>query len=254
MLKSKKKELLREQLHDEKQPIIYRYMDKVLGYRSVFQLIKYELVICIAESLSGGLGFYLRKCLYPSLMKQIGKNIIIGKNVTFRQPGRISIGSYVSIDDNVLIDASGKGQDGIVIGDDVILSKNCVIQNKLGSVFIKDRTDIGCNVVISSISGISIGIATLIAANTCIGGARYHFKNIEKNMMDQGIYSKGPIIIGDDVWIGLGAIILDGVTIGKGCIVGAGAVVTKNIPDYAIVAGVPAKILDYRNSGKNSVE
>lgn len=54
------------------------------------------------------------------------------------------------------------------------------------------------------------------------------------------------IKIGNDVWIGARAIILDGVTIGDGAIVAAGAVVTKDVPDYAVVGGVPAKILRYR--------
>ncbi len=55
-----------------------------------------------------------------------------------------------------------------------------------------------------------------------------------------------PIVIGNDVWIGAGAIILPEVEIGDGAIIGAGAVVTHNIPAYAVVAGVPAKILRYR--------
>jgi acetyltransferase-like isoleucine patch superfamily enzyme len=54
------------------------------------------------------------------------------------------------------------------------------------------------------------------------------------------------ITIGSDVWIGANSMILDGVKIGNGVIVGAGAVVTKNIPDYAIVVGVPAKVIKYR--------
>lgn len=58
--------------------------------------------------------------------------------------------------------------------------------------------------------------------------------------------SKGDIILDDDVWIGYRAIILSGVHIGQGAIVAAGAVVTKDVPPYAIVAGVPAKIVKYR--------
>lgn len=62
--------------------------------------------------------------------------------------------------------------------------------------------------------------------------------------------SKGDIEIADDVWIGVGAIILSGVKIGQGAIVGAGAVVTKDVPAYAIVGGNPAKVIKYRFSEK----
>jgi len=61
-------------------------------------------------------------------------------------------------------------------------------------------------------------------------------------------YSKGPIIVDDDVWIGMDAMILSGVKIGRGAIVGARAVVAKDIPPYAIVVGNPAKIVKYRFS------
>jgi acetyltransferase-like isoleucine patch superfamily enzyme len=54
------------------------------------------------------------------------------------------------------------------------------------------------------------------------------------------------ITIGDDVWIGVGVRITDGVSVGSGCVIGAGAVVLENIPDYAIAAGVPAKVIGNR--------
>lgn len=60
--------------------------------------------------------------------------------------------------------------------------------------------------------------------------------------------SKGDIIVGDDVWIGYRSTILSGVMIGRGAVVAAGSVVTKDVPPYAIVGGVPARILKYRFS------
>ena len=60
--------------------------------------------------------------------------------------------------------------------------------------------------------------------------------------------TKGKIVVEDDVWIGYGATIMPGVHMGQGCVVGAGALVTKDVPPYAVVGGVPAKIIEYRFS------
>jgi len=61
-------------------------------------------------------------------------------------------------------------------------------------------------------------------------------------------HTKGPITVQDDVWIGYGAMILSGVTLHQGCVIGAGAVVTRDVPPYAIVAGNPAIVVKYRFS------
>jgi virginiamycin A acetyltransferase len=72
-----------------------------------------------------------------------------------------------------------------------------------------------------------------------------------KKILEKGkteAVSKGSIIIGDDVWIGYGTIILSGVHIGQGAVIGAGAVVSSDIPPYAIACGAPAKVIKYRFS------
>lgn len=79
----------------------------------------------------------------------------------------------------------------------------------------------------------------------CISSYPFKVKVLNKEL--EGL-SKGDIIVDDDVWIGYGSIITSGVYIGQGAIVAAGAVVTKNIPPYAIVGGVPSKIIRYRFS------
>jgi acetyltransferase-like isoleucine patch superfamily enzyme len=65
-------------------------------------------------------------------------------------------------------------------------------------------------------------------------------------MSHQSLHSKGPIIVEDDVWLGVGVTVLSGVRIGKGSVVGAGAVVTHDVPEGAIVAGVPARVIKMR--------
>ena len=74
----------------------------------------------------------------------------------------------------------------------------------------------------------------------------FPFRGVTIGGEPYGATSKGDIILEDDVWIGCRAIILSGVHIGQGAIVAAGAVVTSDVPPYAIVGGVPAKVLKYR--------
>jgi len=102
-----------------------------------------------------------------------------------------------------------------------------------------------------------IGKYCSIAVNvTIFGGGEHNYRCVSTYPFKQKIkpqfeinnvsQSKGPTIIGNDVWIGEGAIILSGVKIGNGAVIGAGAVVTKEVPDYAIVGGNPAKLIKYR--------
>ncbi|MCQ2114395.1 MAG: acyltransferase [Bacteroidaceae bacterium] len=92
---------------------------------------------------------------------------------------------------------------------------------------------------------IIIGNYVHTGANVMFLGFNHGFYTTEIPTKEQD-YMDAPIVVEDDVWIGGGSIILSGVTIGKGSIIAAGAVVNKDVPPYAIVGGVPAKLLKYR--------
>lgn len=97
---------------------------------------------------------------------------------------------------------------------------------------------------------VKIGNRVMIATHTIITSLTHNY-NLENMRYAPSIAKE--VIIDDDVWIGLGAIIMPGVKIGKGAVIGAGSVVTKDIPAYAIVYGIPAKIIKYRElDSKNS--
>lgn len=92
-------------------------------------------------------------------------------------------------------------------------------------------------------SGVFIGDRVLIASHAAITSLSHDYST--SNLRFESPISK-KVIINDDVWIGAHSVILPGVTIGKGAVIGAGAVVINDVPDYAIVVGVPARVTKYR--------
>lgn len=109
----------------------------------------------------------------------------------------------------------------------------------------------------SKINKIKIGSFSSIASNTIIQEYNHKYNristyymnnNIFEGKVDDDIYSKGDIVIGEDVWLGSNSVVLSGVNIGRGAIIGAGSVVTKDIPPYVIAAGNPAKVIKRRFS------
>lgn len=104
------------------------------------------------------------------------------------------------------------------------------------------------NVTIGNYCSIAEGVYFLLGGeHACNHISTFPFKNWYCDKSGESI-SKGEITVDDDVWIGWGATILSGVHIGQGAVVAAGAVVTTDVPPYAIVGGVPAKVIKYRFS------
>ncbi|NOX08327.1 MAG: CatB-related O-acetyltransferase [Gammaproteobacteria bacterium] len=148
----------------------------------------------------------------------------------------------------------------LTLGESVNLDPSLEIH--AGIVSVGDFTYISGNGRISSLpqTKITIGKFTSIASGVQIIGALHksHITTyslarvlLDKSELNPGHgITRGDISIGNDVWIGINVIILSGVNIGNGAIIGAGAVVTKDIPPYAIAAGVPAKVKKMRFSDK----
>ena len=109
---------------------------------------------------------------------------------------------------------------------------------------IGDRSGIGAYSIISNKT--IIGNDVMMARECLINPGNHVIEDITKPMDQQGFEPIKPVIIEDDVWLGSRVIILPGVRIGTGAVVAAGAVVTKDVPPFAIVGGVPAKIIRYR--------
>jgi len=235
--------LYRDKINDGRQFPLRTYMDLTVGNIGYGAFALYEILTCLLGPLPGGIGFYLRKIFYPRLFKKVGKGLIIGRNVVIRHPDKIVIGDNVTIDDNCLLDARGTGPEGLLLEDGVIVNRNCMLQAKSGPIRLGRRTSLGSNSVIVSLSGVDIGEAVLTAGGIYVSAGGYNFDDYDTAVMDQGAYTKGPIRIGANSWLGTCSVVLDGISIGSGAVIGAGAVVTRDISDNSIAVGVPAKIV-----------
>lgn len=181
--------------------------------------------------------------------KKSGKIAFIGKNVKIKSKKHIVCGTGLTIDDGCYINALCKN--GVTIGNNFSLGRNSTIEctgviRDLGdSLIIGDDVGISANAFFSVRGKVSIGSSTIFGPGVKLFSENHIFTDRDTPIYLQGADKKG-ITIGEDCWIGADAIILDGVTIGKGSIVASGAVVNKDVPEYSIVGGVPAKIIGNR--------
>ena len=141
------------------------------------------------------------------------------------------------------------------------IGKNCDIAGTLysmqeGKISVGNYTEIRENSFIGSVNNIQIGDCVIISNNVKIYDNNHHPTNpkIREKMCREGFFGdawrwnyaeNAPVIINDNVWIGERSTILKGVTIGRGAIVACNSVVTKDVPEYSIVAGNPAKVVKY---------
>ena len=147
----------------------------------------------------------------------------ISENVRITNKDRVQFGDNVNVGRNVdIFPVGGKYPSKIIVGNNV---------------------NIGDYNRFASCDTIQIDDDVLFAAYVHITDHSHEFRDVNQSIVNQGIFSKGPVKIGKGSWLGYRSEILSGVTIGEHCVIAAGAVVTRNIPPYCVAAGIPAKVI-----------
>ncbi len=246
--------MARKEVHanitDESTSALKRYQQVVVGSDSLWFTIKFELLTTFLGILPGAVGLVLRKKFYRKLFKRVGRGVIFGTNVVIRHPQKIEIDDGAVISDGCVLDAGGgQARDhDLLIGKGVILGQNTMLRCKGGSIHIGENVGFGANCAVYAGEGntIDIGVNGLIAPYVYIGSGRYHFDRTDIPIVEQGPAPLGGCRIGDGVWLGLRATVIDGADIGRDAIVSAGSVVTETLPPFCIAAGSPSRVIRYR--------
>lgn len=158
-------------------------------------------------------------------IKGLNSASTIPKSSRITWPHKLTIGKHTSIEHNVFFKYDGPYSEGksIFIGNNVFIGANCEFN-------IKKKITVGNNTLIAS------GCKFIDHDH---GKVKYELMRIQYG-------PEAEITIEEDVWIGVNAIVLKGVTIGKGAVIAAGAIVNKNVPNYQIWGGIPAKKIGER--------
>jgi acetyltransferase-like isoleucine patch superfamily enzyme len=145
------------------------------------------------------------------------------------------------------------GRDAVVrMGRWSWLGHGCKIRAHEGIVAIGAKSVLGQECTISSYKHVSIGRECIVADRVMMIDFDHGMVEVERPIRNQGIYTRD-VNVGHNVWIGYGACVLRGVTVGDNCVIGTSAVVTKDVPDNAVVGGVPAKLIRMRDEPETFV-
>jgi len=169
----------------------------------------------------GRIGRLLRRIYYRCVLAASGARLSVGRNVEIACPHNIRLGEETYLVDGAVLRACGNAR--LTIG------------NRFGA-------NGNARIIADNGGEILIGACVMVGPNVVIRASNHGAERIDVPMWEQG-HTGGRIVIGDDVWIGANAVIVPNVTIGSHVVIAAGAVVTRDVPDYAVVAGVPARVI-----------
>lgn len=220
-----------------------KYRDICYGDTSMAHVLWSEFLSLTIGLIPGALGLGLRAALYPTLFKHCGRKVVFGRGLTLRHSRKITIGDNTIIDDHVVLDAKGSPDSGITIGNAAYIGRNSIVYCKGGRITIEDAVNLSSNCQVFSSNDLSIGRGTVIGAFTyLLSGGEYDHSDPTPYAQQSGMNTKGPLRIGKNCWLGARVTVTDASCIGDDCVIGAGAVVTKTIPQKSIAVGVPAVV------------
>ncbi len=237
-----------EVMQDQRKSALQKYQDTVVGQRGLRPLLRYELLNLLLGPLPGLLGLGLRRIFYPALFGAVGRNPVFGHHLALRGPHRIFLGDNVMLDEHVFLSFRGEAEQSIRLGSNVLIGRYSQVRARGGSISLADSVSVGAFCYLGTASQLIVGEHCLFGGGCFVGGIQHGFSDPAKPIAEQPLVDRGGIVIGRDVWIGAHAVVNDGVRIGDGAVIGANAVVTKDVPPFAIAAGIPAKVIGTRGA------
>ena len=189
----------------------------------------------------------LRKIIW---ILKIPRNIILSLRYGISPSKHVYFGKNVRIVNPQYVDMGGQ----VFIDDDVELCVNQTMPGVTPKLLIGNRVHFGKMNRIGCDNKIVIEDDVLFAPHVHISDRNHGFEDIHIPISRQKVTSKGPVVIGAETWLGFGCQVMSGVKIGRHCVIAAGAVVVKDVPDYSVVGGNPARILKQYNLMTNKWE
>lgn len=181
------------------------------------------------------------------------KVVFAERDVRLIYPRAIQAGCMLSLEEGCEI--VGLSKRGVRFGDRCTVGRfatirptNVLLDEAGEGLIVGNNSNIGAYSYIGCSGYIEIGNNVMMGPRVNLMAENHNFKGVDVPMKNQGV-TRSFIKIEDDVWLGVNSTVVAGVTIGKGSIIAAGAVVTKDVPPYAIVGGVPAEVIRMRGQG-----
>lgn len=228
------------------------YRDLVIGRPGFGAFLRHELSMLAFGMTPGATGLALRRLCFRGLFAACGRKVTFGVGLTLRQPGSMTLGAGCFLDDFVSLSARGRDA-AIELEPRVFLGRGSILTARDGAIRIGEQSNISSQCRLGIENGtIAIGRQVLIAAFTYVGGGRHRIDRTDVPIMEQGGAARGGVTIEDDVWIGAGAMVMDGVRIGKGAVIGARSLVTQDIPPMSVAYGSPAQVVRQRGETTSS--